>query len=134
MIDKILHSYEDLSKDIKDMFPDFAFVTWNKEINKYAIVYKMGGIFLDGVIPTCNFHKDLDPVRFNILETKTSDGFVLSTAMIAAEKCFKGCKLICKEIKEGNKDTDIIYKYWQKERDSFFVLPWNKKSVTYLNS
>ena len=53
---------------------------------------------------------------------------------IAAEKCFKGCKLICKEIKEGDKDTDIIYKYWQKERDSFFVLPWNKKSVTYLNS
>ena len=63
MIDKILHSYVDLSKEIKEMFPDFAFVTWGKEINKYAIVYKMGGIFLDGVEPTRNFYKDLDPVK-----------------------------------------------------------------------
>lgn len=130
MIDKILHTHNPLTKEQKNLFPDFVFITWPKDKSKYQILWRYGGIFMHEIVPLKNFYNYLDPVKLNIIERKLEKGFALSTNLVASEKNLPGLKYIVKDL-EDKTEGEVIKKWFEKERDGFSILPYDKKCVEW---
>ncbi len=168
MIDKIIHSFDTIS--CQNLFDDFVFIHWTekevedfitknyedkikffKNINFYlkkdfvktCILHRYGGVFINGNLDIQkNFYKNLDPVRFNILERYENNKVSLDDSMVAIENNMQGLMIVLDSIinnslfekinKNNYKDygfLNCVEELYKTSKDAFKVLPHTQFNV-----